>query len=44
MLQKHVFCKRKSERMKWTGVCFAMRKFQKGTKSHEELPKMHKMI
>jgi uncharacterized membrane protein YuzA (DUF378 family) len=25
-------------------VWFAMRKFQKCTKSHEELPKMHKMI
>jgi hypothetical protein len=34
---------RKSERMKWTRVWFAMRKFQKCTKSHEELPKMHKI-
>jgi hypothetical protein len=35
---------RKRERMKWTRVCFAMRKFQKCTKFHEELPKMHKFI
>jgi hypothetical protein len=35
---------RKRERMKWTRVCFAMRKFQKCTKSHEELPKMNKII
>jgi hypothetical protein len=28
--------------MKWTHVCFAMKNFQKCTKSHEELPKKHK--
>jgi hypothetical protein len=34
---------RKSERMKWTRVWFAMRNFQKCTKSHEELPNVHKI-
>ena len=53
MLQKHVFCREKVK--KWNGHVYAcawgtsknaqhpMRNFQKYTKSHEELPKIHKI-